>query len=245
MENKPQIGVVASRRGENGRLIVNPNIARFITDNGGEVRAYDYEKLKLYELIGEVVQTDGFVFPGGGDLNPSYYEQEKLPECAEPVRAWDDLEMNLFPLLMARGLPILGICRGCQVINVGFGGTLIQDLPSQKGLNHRQDDKNGAYSHTVHITPGTRLSAAVGMDELNVNSYHHQAIDEVAGGFRVCARAHDGTVEGIESAAPAQFILGVQWHPEMLPDDPASKAVFAAFMDAVRKHKSIKCSKED
>ena len=130
------------------------------------------------------------------------------------------------------------------MINAGFGGTLIQDLPAQVGVCHRQDDKDGPYSHSVHITPNTRLSGILGVSELKVNSYHHQAIDRVAHGFKVCARALDGTVEGIESAAPAQFILGVQWHPEMLPEDPASRAIFASFMDAVRNHISIKCFKE-
>ena len=145
--------------------------------------------------------------------------------------------MNLFPLLMTRSLPILGICRGCQVINAGFGGTLIQDLPSQKGLNHRQDDANGKYCHDVTIAPGTRLRAAVGQELLQVNSYHHQAIDTVAPGFKVSAQAPDGTVEAIESAAPGQFILGIQWHPEMIPDDPASQAILKAFMAAVEKRR--------
>ena len=241
MADKPVIGVVTSRSTENGKHIVNPNIEQAINELGGTVRPFDFETLRLYELIGEVVQIDGFVFPGGGDLDPGFYGQEKLPECNEPVRKWDELEMNMFPLLMTRGLPMLGICRGCQVINVGFGGTLIQDLPSQKGVNHRQDDANGRYSHDVAIEPGTRLRGCVGKDTLRVNSYHHQAIDAAAEGFRVNARAADGTVEGIESAGPGQFILGVQWHPEMILDDPAAMAIFRAFMGAVEKRRNTRC----
>ncbi|MBQ3668292.1 MAG: gamma-glutamyl-gamma-aminobutyrate hydrolase family protein, partial [Clostridia bacterium] len=157
MADKAVIGVITSRKAEDGTRVVNPNIQSIIESLGGEVRPFNYETLRLYELVGEVVQIDGFIFPGGGDLDPGFYGQEKLKECNAPVRKWDEIEMNMFPLLMTRRLPMLGICRGCQVINVGFGGTLIQDLPSQKGLNHRQDDANGKYSHDVHITPGTRL----------------------------------------------------------------------------------------
>ncbi len=241
MADRPVIGVVTSRKTDEGARTVNPDIERIITELGGEVRPFNFETLRLYELIGEAVQIDGFVFPGGGDLDPGFYGQEKLKECNEPVRKWDELEMNMFPLLMTRGLPMLGICRGCQVINVGFRGTLIQDLPSQKGVNHRQDDAQGRYSHDVHITPGTRLRAAVNADTLRVNSYHHQAIDQVAEGFKVSARAPDGTVEGIESAGPGQFIMGVQWHPEMILDDPAAREIFKAFMGAVEKRRNTRC----
>ena len=237
MEGRAVIGLITSRKTDEGKRVVNPDIARAVTDLGGEIRPFNFETLRLYELVGEVVQIDGFIFPGGGDLDPGFYGQEKRKECNEPVRRWDEIEMNLFPLLMTRGLPILGICRGCQVINVGFGGTLIQDLPSQKGVNHRQDDANGKYSHEVTLTGGTRLKACIGSDTLRVNSYHHQAVDQVAPGFKVSATAPDGTVEGIESAAPGQFIVGVQWHPEMILDDPASKAIFGAFMAAVEKRR--------
>ena len=237
MAEKAVIGLVTSRKTEAGERIVNPDIAKMVEELGGEIRPFNFETLRLYELVGEVVQIDGFIFPGGGDLDPGFYGQEKKPECGEPVRKWDDLEMNLFPLLMTRSLPILGICRGCQVVNVGFGGTLIQDLPSQKGLHHRQDDANGKYSHDVTLEPGTRLRAAIQSDTLTVNSYHHQAIDEVAPGFKVSAVAPDGTIEAIETAAPGQFIMGVQWHPEMIPEDSASQAIFKAFMAAVEKRR--------
>ncbi len=240
MAEKAVIGVVTSRRNENGELYVNPNIQGFIERAGAEVRPFNYEKLRLYELLGEAVQIDGFVFPGGGDLAPSFYGQDKLEACNAPVRKWDELEMNMFPLLMQRNLPMLGICRGCQVINVGFGGTLIQDLPSQRGLNHRQKDED-TYFHKVSVTPGTRLAAALECEELNVNSFHHQAIDEVASGFKVSARSQDGVVEAIESTDPLRFIMGIQWHPELLKDDPASQAIFAAFIGAVEKRRGLGC----
>ena len=233
MSDKPVIGLVTSRKTEDGGRVVNPEIAKAVTELGGEIRPFNFETLRLYELVGEVVQIDGFIFPGGGDLDPGFYGQERLPECKAPIRKWDELEMNLFALLMTRSLPMLGICRGCQVINVGFGGTLIQDLPSQKGVCHYQENKNDPYFHDVRITPGTRLRSCIGRDTLRVNSYHHQAVDKVAPGFRISAVAPDGTVEAIESAAPGQFIMGIQWHPEMILEDSASMEIFKAFMAAV------------
>jgi len=244
-DNRPIIGVTSSRRNEKGELIVNPNIVKMVEQAGGVVRAFDYEKIRLYELIGEIVQIDGYIFPGGGDMNPGFYGEEKLPECGQADRAWDELEINTFPLLMTRMLPILGICRGCQVVNVGFGGTLYQDLPSQKGTTqHRQDDANGRYSHFADITEGTRLFNIAQTSHLQVNSYHHQAIKEPAPGFKVSAVSDDGIIEAIESAGPGQFIMGIQWHPEVLQDDPVSQRIFAAYMEAVVRRKSIKCSHE-
>lgn len=237
MEDRAVIGLITSRKTDAGERVVNPNIEKAIHDLGGEIRPFNFEKLRLYELVGETVQIDGFIFPGGGDLDPGFYGQEKRKECNDPIRKWDDIEMNLFPLLMTRSLPMLGICRGCQVINVGFGGTLVQDLPSQRGLNHRQDDAKGPYSHEVTIAPGTRLRAAIGQDAIRVNSYHHQAVDTLAPGFKISAQAPDGTIEAIESAGPGQFIMGVQWHPEMILGDPASQAIFRAFMAAVEKRR--------
>ncbi len=229
------IGLVTSRKNESGEHIVNPEIEKMVVDLGGEILPFNFETLGLSELKSKAAGIHGFIFPGGGDVDPDYYGQQKLPECNESDPKWDALEMNLIPLLKDRSLPMLGICRGCQVINVGFGGTLIQDLPSQKGLHHRQDDANGKYCHDVTLTPGTRLSAAIGQETLRVNSYHHQAIDTVAPGFKISAQAPDGTVEGIEYESQEQFVLGVQWHPESLPDDPASQAIFKTFMTAVEK----------
>ena len=244
-QTRPVIGVTTGRRDEAGNLIVNPNIVKMVEEAGGVVRPFDFDKIRLYELIGEVVQIDGFIFPGGGDVHPGFYGEEKLPECGEPNRAWDELETNLFALLMTRNLPILGICRGCQMINVGFGGTLWQDLPSQKGVMHRQDDAKGRYSHYVDIVPTTRLGKICETEHLQVNSYHHQAVKDPAPGFTVAAVSDDGIIEAIEGNGPGQFILGVQWHPEVLQEDPVSKRIFAAYMDAVVRRRAIKCSHEE
>ena len=243
---KPVIGVITNKNDPvTGAPIPHPGVTEAVTRLGGEVRPINHYTLRLYELIGEVVQLDGMILPGGGDIDPSYYGAERIPQCGESSRARDEIETNLFPLLMTRALPILGICRGHQVMNVCFGGTLIQDLPSQKGLYHRQAPDDPPYSHSVRIVPGTRLAKILGTDKLLVNSYHHQAVEELAQGFKVSALAEDGTIEAIESAAPGQFLLSVQWHPEVILDDPASMAIFSAFMDAVRLRMSTGCSHEE
>ena len=232
----PVIGVIpTSRNAETGELEVSSGFRQLIEEQGAEVRSINHEKLRLYELLGEVIQIDGMLFSGGGDIDPSYYGQEKLPECNEPDRKRDDIEMNLFPLLMTRGLPILGVCRGCQVINAAFGGTLVQDLPSQKGVMHRLVDENRVWhTHGSRIVAGTRLMSILNTPTLAINSSHHQAVDEVAPGFRIAALAEDGTIEAVESTAPGLFIIGVQWHPEVMPDAPSSKALFKAFVDKAR-----------
>lgn len=243
---KPLIGLIANRRNEEtGLLGPHPGVKHFVEEMGGEIKLFDYEHYKLHELMDEVEKLDGFIYPGGGDMDPAIYGQEKLPECGAITPERDELELNLLPLIMNRMLPILGICLGCQVINVGFGGTLIQDLPSQRGVFHRQDDSKGKYSHKVNIVPGTKLSACLGTETLTVNSYHHQAILDPAPGFTVNAVAEDGTIEGIEASHTMQFIMGVQWHPEVLWDDPASHKIFTMFMDAARDRMNMGKPKEE
>lgn len=242
MERKPVIGVTVNRRKDNPEEIyVSDNIQKAVEALGGEVRPLDYTKLKTYELLGEVVQIDGIVYSGGGDVDPSLYGEAAKSECGAIDRRRDDIEINLIPLLLTRSVPILAICRGCQVINVAFGGTLYQDLPSDCQVNHRQDDANGRFSHTVRIESGTRLASIVGARELPTNSYHHQSAKEVAPGFIVNARTPDGIIEGIESSM-GTLILGVQWHPELTLDaDDASMKIFEAFMDEVKKRMNAPC----
>lgn len=240
MERKPVIGVTPYRRKtEPYDVYVPEGIQKAVELLGGEIRVLDYTKVQMYELLGESVQVDGFIFSGGVDVDPSLYGEEVEPGCGTIDRQRDDVEINMFPLLLTRGVPILGICRGCQVINVAFGGTLRQDIP-----NHRQNDENGRFCHTVSVVPGTKLSAILGKASLLTNSYHHQCAKELAPGFVANAYAEDGTIEGFESAM-GTFILGLQWHPETtLSDDEDSVKPFAAFMDAVVKRMNAPCHED-
>lgn len=247
MSKKPVIGVTPYRRKtEPFDLYVPEGIVKAVERLGGEVYLIDYDKIRLYELIGLVVQLDGVIFAGGVDVDPSHYGQETRPTCGAIDHKRDNLELNMFPLIRARGIPILGICRGCQVINVAFGGTLIQDIPETYSVNHRQDDANGRFHHDILISSGTLLHKIIGKNVLHTNSYHHQCVDELGQGLKANAYSQEGFPEGLENADPGQFILGVQWHPETtLDDDEDSIKPFKAFMEEVEFMRSMPCHHHD
>lgn len=180
----------------------------------------------------------GLVLTGGEDVDPSRYGAAPHPELGPVNRARDHTELALLERARAARLPTLAICRGIQVVNVGLGGTLVQDLPSERrdvGA-HEVDDERDTRVHGVEIEPGSRLAAILGSQSLAVNSIHHQAVDRLGEGIRVNARAHDGVVEGVESDDATWWMIGVQWHPEELTatPEPWDRRLFTAFADACR-----------
>ncbi|MDR2389536.1 MAG: gamma-glutamyl-gamma-aminobutyrate hydrolase family protein [Tannerellaceae bacterium] len=168
-----------------------------------------------------VSNLDGLVLTGGKDVNPLWYQEQPHPQLGEVDPLRDAYELTLIKLASDRNIPILGICRGEQLINVAFGGTLYQDIPSQHtrdtGVKHVQKMPGQYVSHTVSVKPESQLSAIIGPGIQGVNTFHHQAVKEVAPGFRAVAYSTDSIVEAIE-AWPERPILGVQWHPEALVD---------------------------
>ena len=245
---KPVIGVIPTRRSENPEeLYIPPKVIAAVEKAGGEVFMIDYDKIKTYEYIGMTVQLDGIIYAGGGDMNPSIYGQEKQPECGPTDRKRDDCEINLFPLILTRGLPLLGICRGMQSINVALGGTLTQHIPAKyEGANHAFHGTDEDFHHTVKIEPGTALYEIVGKTELLTNSYHHQCVDELAPGLIPSAYSKEGFLEAFETPAGGQFIMAVQWHPESTVDlDEASFKIFEYFMTMVRNFMTIPCHHHD
>ena len=175
---------------------------------------------------------DGLLLPGGGDIDPKFYGQERIPACGEPNVLRDTAEPLLLRAFLAADKPVLGICRGIQVMNAVLGGDLYQDI---KPFEHLPHNGHGAKVHTVTVRRGTLLSRILGQDTVLVNSQHHQAVDQVAPGFTLAALSEDGIVEAIEKP-DARFCLGVQWHPEWLSDaDPAMQGLFDAFVNACSK----------
>ena len=174
---------------------------------------------------------DALLLPGGGDMEPWRYGQSNTASRGlEPER--DTAELMLLERFTAAGKPVLGICRGIQVMNAVLGGDLYQDIKPFEQLPH-----NGHWAkvHTVTVRRGTLLSRILGQDTVLVNSQHHQAVDRVAPGFTLAALSEDGIVEAIEKP-DARFCLGVQWHPEWLSDaDPAMQGLFDAFVNACSK----------
>ena len=184
---------------------------------------------------------DGFLFTGGGDPDPKYYGESMRPECGAPNPARDEFELALLKAVMDTGKPILGICRGEQILNVALGGTLIQDIPSQRpeaaGENHRDNEHRYAPDYPARALPGTLLHSLMGCDELLTNSVHHQAVDTPAPGMRVCALSPAGIVEGIE-AEGGRFLLGLQWHPEAVAAvEERMQRPFTALVRESREHK--------
>ena len=181
----------------------------------------------------------GLVLTGGEDVEPSRYDQDPHPELGAVNRARDETELALLAAARRLALPTLAICRGVQLMNVGFGGTLVQDLPSQQtdAHEHEHDDRRASRVHAVRVDPSSRLSTVVGDQSLHVNSVHHQAIDRLGQALRPNAWADDGVIEGVESDDPRWWMLGVQWHPEELvgTPEPWDRRLFAAFADACRR----------
>ena len=184
------------------------------------------------QAVQDALTCDGLLLPGGGDMDPKFYGQERLPACGEPNLLRDAAEPLLLRAFLAADKPVLGICRGIQVLNAVLGGDLYQDI---KPFEHLPHNGHWAKVHTVTVRRGTLLSRILGQDTVLVNSQHHQAVDRVAPGFTLAALSEDGIVEAIEKP-DARFCLGVQWHPEWLSDaDPAMQSLFDAFVNACSK----------
>lgn len=186
----------------------------------------------LYERL------DGLLFAGGGDIAPVHYGAEPHTKLGliDPLR--DGAELPMARWAVAEGKPILGICRGVQVLNVALGGTLYQDIPSEiaSELHHNLSYEREDWTHMAHeisIAPDSRLARLLGVDRLPINSLHHQSVREVADGLLAVAWAPDGVVEALEGAGEA-FVVGVQCHPEALQAqaDPRWQGVFAGFVDS-------------
>ena len=184
------------------------------------------------QAVQDALTCDGLLLPGGGDMDPKFYGQARIPACGEPNLLRDAAEPLLLRAFLATDKPVLGICRGIQVMNAVLGGDLYQDI---KPFEHLPHNDHWAKVHTVTVRRGTLLSRILGQDTVLVNSQHHQAVDRVAPGFTLAALSEDGIVEAIEKP-DARFCLGVQWHPEWLSNaDPAMQGLFDAFVNACSK----------
>ncbi len=191
-----------------------------------------------------IERLDGLVLSGGGDIDPARYQQpyHRTMYLIDDER--DQFEIALARLALQRALPVLGICRGAQIVAVAAGGNLVAHIPDTYGLRvlHRNEDldplgQNLPFCyHPVLVEAGSRLATALGVCRLEVPSMHHQAIAHVPDGWRVTARASDGVVEAIERTG-AVWQLAVQWHPEVAAPDSPHAALFAALVAAARSYR--------
>lgn len=202
---------------------------------GGEPLMIRHET-PLDDLEDIVKGLDGMLFSGGPDVEPAFYGEVKEPECGSVNLLRDVLELKLLPLCFKYKIPVLGICRGCQLINVSMGGTLTQDVPTRYGKVHQMaKDAPSAFDHDVRILPGTMMYDIMGQD-IKVDSYHHQCVKRLADGLIPSAYAPEGFIEGFELPEEGeQFLMAVQWHPEVtLSDDMYSVRIFDRFNRAIR-----------
>lgn len=185
----------------------------------------------------QVSLIDGLLLSGGYDVQPLLYGEEPHPDLGRINPERDFFEMTALSIAYEQGKAILGICRGLQVINVAFGGTLCQDIallaPKEK-IKHSQQSLMYVPTHTVDLMPDTLLRDIFGKDVIGTNSFHHQAIKKIAPGFVVSAKARDGVIEGFEKT-DYPFLLGVQWHPErMVEHDADMLNLFRVFVSKAK-----------
>ncbi len=191
-----------------------------------------------------MARFDGLVLTGGEDVDPALYGQEPVPETYGHDGGIDRAEGALYRAARRRGLPVLAICRGAQLLNVVHGGTLSQHIVGEPGrLLHGIPMGGGGSEIGAAVQPGSRLAQALGTVEAIGVCHHHQAVDRVADDLKVVARASDGTVEGLEPIDGDDWVVAVQWHPEdSSATDPVQHALFRSFADACRSSSTFRSS---
>ncbi len=232
---KPIIGLTPQYDYEKNRVWIGPNYLEAIRTAGGvpillPLQAEE-DELKVAADI-----CDGFMYTGGPDIDPFRFGEETIRQCGVVVPERDAMEEALFQIAMESGKPILGICRGIQVLNVFLGGTLYQDIAAQYSsdlpLAHSQQSGNSVLTHSVSIKEGTLLSRILSKDIIKVNSFHHQSVKDLAPSLEAAGFSADSLIEAVYLPGH-KFFLGVQWHPEHLfrTNDDALK-IFKAFANA-------------
>ncbi len=213
---KPIIGLTPSWDNENKRLAVPQDYIFAVLDAGGTPVVIPPME-DAAQLCDALDRCDALLLSGGDDVCPTLYGEEILPICGDLTHERDHSEPILIRHAIEKDLPILGICRGMQILNAALGGSLYQDLAEQYGKDilHPRHDIPGGDAHSMRYVPGTALRAVMGVDESMVNSRHHQAVKKLAPGMKANAIAPDGLIEGME-AEDGRPILAVQWHPETI-----------------------------
>ncbi|MCD8088969.1 MAG: gamma-glutamyl-gamma-aminobutyrate hydrolase family protein [Oscillospiraceae bacterium] len=186
------------------------------------------------DVLAVFEKCDGLLMTGGHDVSPSLYQEPRRAACGISCEDRDRIERALYERALAREKPVLGICRGIQLINVLQGGTLYQDLPTEhnSGIEHHMKPPYTAVSHYVNIKRDSPLYDLIRTERLGVNSYHHQAIKRLGEELEIMAVSEDGLAEAIRHTRQ-RFVWAVQWHPEFdFPVNPASRAIFETFVGA-------------
>lgn len=238
-QGKPVIGLTGSFKPEgwNAQHFLNESYFHAVRHFGG-IPLLIPVLAEPEELDYLLNQCDGLILTGGNDIDPIRFGEALLNDTVEIARERDEAETAILDRILKKNLPILGICRGIQIMNVYYGGTLYQDIPAQcpSDVKHRMEEPYHRSSHSCTLVTGSPLHILTGKDSIGVNSHHHQAIKDVDPGLLVMGYSEDGIVEAVcDPSRP--FCWGVQWHPERIWDIERSSAqLFEAFLAATAKH---------
>ena len=238
---KPVIGITTDIEQESKHVLNNNNVQAVIRAGGLPVIlpiGIDKDVKQLSTML------DGLLLTGGGDIDPMLFGEEPHKHLGDVSPSRDSIEMALAQEMLKLNKPILGICRGLQIINIALGGNMYQDIYSQRDvplLQHAQKAHRYHLSHFVQVEKGSLLESITKREQIKVNSYHHQAVKYVPLPLITSGVASDGTIEAIESTEHA-FVLGVQWHPEALADnqDTVSLDIFEKFLEKCHESRRVK-----
>lgn len=229
---KPIIGITSGLTAEKRITVSHENVLA-ITEAGG--LPFVLPNLWDEAFIRETAKVlDGLLLTGGGDVDPAYFGEEPHPNLGSITPERDFYEIALIQEMLLMNKPVLGICRGCQILNVAAGGDMYQDIYAQHDtplLQHHQQAPFWHSSHFIEVREHSHLYSIVKNYRYKVNSFHHQSVRNLGEGFTVCAMSSDGITEAFESTQH-RFVIGVQWHPEYLREDVHSARLFQAFVEA-------------
>lgn len=252
IQPKPRVGIPWRTREEERQHSVEKLNYYFdaVRKAGGEPEHISLAS-NAAELQRQAAELDGFVLPGSpADVDPARYGETHHAKTVTLDPDRDRTDSALLEHALASHKPVLAICYGCQILNVHQGGTLVQDIPAQKPGTHAHGKTDlaasaakGDLEHGATLVADSHLQKLAGATEVKINSSHHQSIDEPGDKLRVTARGTDGIVEGVELESQEDWVIGVQWHPERMPDDSFAQKLFADFVGAARKVKLETASK--
>ena len=244
VQGKPRVGIPWRTRDEERQHNVEKLNYYFdaVRRAGGEPEHVSLG-LSNDELREQASNLDAFVLPGSpADVDPALYSEPRHPKTKTLDADRDRTDSAILDHALAAHKPVLAICYGCQILNVHQGGSLLQDIPAEKpgAAQHGKTDLAAGAStkdleHEATIAPGSHLQQLAGGTDVTINSSHHQSIDRPGEKLRITARAADGIIEGVELQSSEDWVVGVQWHPERMPEDAFAQRLFADFVGAARK----------